>query len=171
MYASSPSRPLASATVGITVNAPADAPFLGYRVKAVAGRWTDGEQNLIPLLPATTPVIETYPFYIAPDSSSYGMTLPTLPADGRLTLQLCENPVWYVVTALPGLLDREATTSPEAALSIFSAAIASGLLRDNPAIGEAIMEWNASDRRQRHLSRCSSVIQNSRPCCYRPPRG
>lgn len=138
--------PQASATVGITVNAPADAPFLGYRVKAVAGRWTDGEQNLIPLLPATTPVIETYPFYIAPDSTSYGMTLPTLPADGRLTLQLCENPVWYVVTALPGLLDREATTSPEAALSIFSAAIASGLLRDNPAIGEAIREWNASDR-------------------------
>lgn len=40
--------PQASATVGITVNAPADAPFLGYRVKAVAGRWTDGEQNLIP---------------------------------------------------------------------------------------------------------------------------
>ncbi len=138
--------PNASETVAIGITAPSDAAFAGYRIKAVAGNWTDGEQNLIPLLPATTPVIETHPFYIAPDSHAYSMQLPDMPADGRMTLQLCENPVWYVVTALPGLIDREATTSPEAALSIFSASIASGLLRDNPAIGEALREWNASDR-------------------------
>ncbi len=135
-----------STEASIKTVAPTDAPFIGYRVKSSTGRYADGEQTLIPVLPAVTPVIDTYPFYIAPDSTEFSMQLPESPADARITLQFCENPTWYVVTALPGLLDIEASTANEAAASIFSASIASGLLRDNPAIAEALRLWTESDR-------------------------
>lgn len=141
-----------STVVEMVIDAPTDAPFIGYRIKSSTDRFTDGEQTLIPVLQAVSPVIDTYPFYIAPDEKTFSMDMPKVPADARVTLQFCENPTWYVVTALPGLLDLKASTANEAAASIFSAAIASGLLRDNPAIAEALKEWSESDRSDKTLT-------------------
>lgn len=138
--------PTATAIVSVNINTPESGAFIGYRVKSSAGNFSDGEQALIPLLPATTPVIETYPFYISPDSLDFSMKMPVVPADARVTLQFCENPTWYVVTALPGWLDFEPSTANDAAASLFSAAIASGLLRDNPVIAEALKEWERGDK-------------------------
>lgn len=135
-----------SAMVSVELKVPNEMPLIGYRIKSSTDSRSDGEQALIPVLPSSTPVIETYPFYMAPSQSDYSMELPKIPAGGRVTLQFCENPAWYVVTALPGLLDKEASTAPEAARSIFSAAVAAGLLKDNPAIASALREWSESDR-------------------------
>lgn len=145
-------KPNTSAVISIDIDAPSDAPFIGYRVKSSAERFADGEQALIPVLPAISPVIDTYPFYMAPSDKDFSMNLPVAPANARATLQFCDNPTWYVVTALPGILDMKANTANEAAASIFSAAVASGLLRDNPVIGEAIAEWNKSDRSEGMLT-------------------
>ncbi|MCM1163962.1 MAG: hypothetical protein NC339_06925 [Muribaculaceae bacterium] len=151
--------PVSSDTVNIRVNAPYTGAFVGYRVKAQSlSGGSDGEQCLIPILPAVTPVIETVPFYMAPDITDFSIDIKSIPADGRQTLQLCENPVWYVVTALPGLLDSQATTSPEAMRSLFSASVAAGLLRDNPAIAEAIEYWNTSDK---SASTLTSMLQQN----------
>ncbi|MCM1484237.1 MAG: MG2 domain-containing protein [Muribaculaceae bacterium] len=136
----------ASAVTGYELTAPYDAPFIGYRVKARSDNYADGEQALIPLLPYTTPVIETVPFYMSPDSASMAVTLPEMKQDARVTLQYCENPAWYVVTALPGLSADEPRTSPDIAADIYSAAIAEGLLKDYPAIADALRYWTGSDR-------------------------
>lgn len=143
--------PHSSATIDVNLVAPADAPFTGYRIKATADGHSDGEQALIPLLPATAPTVETHPFYIAPDSTLYSTTLPSLPSGGRLTLQLCENPLWYVVTALPGIADNQPSTAPQAAAALFSAAVSAGIVNDNPAIADAIAEWERSGRSEQTL--------------------
>lgn len=135
-----------SAIAMITLSIPNDMAFVGYRIKSTNGRFADGEQSLIPILPSATPVIDSYPFYIAPESKNFTLTLPKVPANARMVLEFCNNPTWYVVTALPGLLDKEASTSIDAATSIFSAAIASGLLRDNPNIAKAVRVWTDSRR-------------------------
>ena len=138
--------------VDVEISVPSDMPLLGYRIKSSTETFADGEQALIPVLPSVTPVIETYPFYMAPDQRDFSMKLPEMPSDSRVTLQFCENPVWYVVTALPGLLNKDATSAPEAARSIFSAAVASGLLRDNPVIAAALKEWNEGDKSSEMLT-------------------
>lgn len=134
-----------SAIVETTLTVPSGMTMVGYRVKSSTSAFADGEQALIPVLPSVTPVIETIPFYIDPSQSEYKASMPSMPSDGHVTLQFCENPVWYVVTALPGLLQNESSTAPDAARAIFSAAVASGLLRDNPAIAEALKEWSGGD--------------------------
>lgn len=138
-------QPGASQTVSFELKAPTDAAMVGFRVSASSDLWSDGEQTYVPVLPYTTPVIETTPFYMAPDSAGMTMKLPYMKDDAIVTLQYCENPAWYVITALPGLRKEKPVTATEAAASIFSAAAARGLMRTNPAIADALREWSDSD--------------------------
>ncbi len=135
-----------SATASISLNVPFDTALLGYRIRSSVDGFADGEQALIPVLPSVQPVIETQTFYIAPDSADFSMSLRRAPDSATLTLQYCDNPTWYVVTALPALGNSEMRTAPDAAAAIFSAAVAEGLLRNNPAIADALRQWSESDR-------------------------
>ena len=139
-------EPAQSAVVSTSITAPHNSPFIGYRIKSSTPEFADGEQSLIPVLPSTSPVIETKPFYIAPDSTSFQMGLPYIPDNARVTLQYCENPVWYCVTALPGMRTEESRSSLSAMAAIFSAAIAEGIIRNNPEIALAFKQWQQSDR-------------------------
>ena len=139
-------EPAQSAVVTTYITAPHDSPFIGYRIKSSTNDFADGEQSLIPILPSTSPVIETKPFYIAPDSTLFKMKLPPMPDNVRVTLQYCENPVWYCVTALPGMRTDESRTSLSAMAAIFSTAVAEGIIRNNPEIALAFKQWQQSDR-------------------------
>ncbi|MBO4955238.1 MAG: hypothetical protein J6C77_02400 [Muribaculaceae bacterium] len=131
--------------IPVDVSAPTDATLLGFRIKATDGQHTDGEQSYLPILPSVTPTIDTYPFYIHADSTQFSMSLPELPDSSRVTLQYCDNPVWYVITALPGLSEGGYKTAPEAAAALFSASVADGLLKKYPRIAEALELWAKSD--------------------------
>lgn len=136
-------QPQQNATVSINVSAPMDDAMIGFRIKSSANGFADGEQSIIPILPASQPVVESTAFYIAPDSTSFSVKLPTMPADARVTLQYCDNPLWYVVTALPGLAEQEPKSAINAAYNIFSAAVAQGILKDNPSIAKALEYWTS----------------------------
>lgn len=138
--------PRGSATISTPVDAPSDALMLGYRVKASSGRYADGEQTIIPVLAASQPVVESTPFYIPADTLSYAVKLPKMGKDARVTLQFCENPAWYVATALPGIRASESRDALSASAAIFSAAVAEGILREQPEIAKALREWSRSDR-------------------------
>lgn len=151
--------PRGSSTISTTVDAPADAIMLGYRVKASTGRYADGEQTILPVLAASQPVVESTPFYIPADTLSYAVKLPKMGKDARVTLQFCENPAWYVATALPGIRSSESRDALSASAAIFSAAVAEGILREQPAIAEALREWSRSDRSDSTLT--SMLERNS----------
>ncbi|MDE6782562.1 MAG: hypothetical protein K2J17_02445, partial [Paramuribaculum sp.] len=135
----------AQAKISTAVAAPLNASLLGFRVKATNGKFTDGEQSYLPILASVTPVIDTYPFYIPTDSTDFEMQLPVIPDSSRVTLQYCDNPIWYVVTALPGLTESGYNSAPAAAAALYSASTASGLLKKYPQIGEGLRQWVAGD--------------------------
>ncbi|MDE6485302.1 MAG: hypothetical protein K2L14_07900 [Duncaniella sp.] len=138
----------AKGNVTATCNFDADveSDVIGYRVKSSTRLFADGEAGIIPVLPSVTPVIESTPFYISPGRKEISIPVEKANTDTRLTLEYTENPAWYVVSALPGLLSSDCSTSPQAAASIFSAAVAQGLMRDNPEIEKYLREWLDSDR-------------------------
>lgn len=139
-------QPGQNTTVVIPIVAPSGPTALGVKVKSSTDQFADGEQSLIPLLQASQPVIETTTFYLSPDSTDFNMNLPRFGNDSKVTLQYCDNPTWYAVTALPGLRKGSMTTPSDAAATIYSAAIAEGVLRERPAIASALREWTESDR-------------------------
>lgn len=137
---------LQSVVAAINVVAPSDASMIGYRVKSFCDHFGDGEQSLIPILPATSPIIESTTFYIGANEHSYTQQLPSMPSEAKVTLEFCENPTWYAVTALPGLSKNQSRTSTSAAMAIYSAAIADGIIRQNPQVANALYEWQHSDK-------------------------
>ena len=137
---------LQSTLASIVIKAPIDATMIGYRIKSYCENFGDGEQSLIPILPASSPVIESTTFYMGVDQKSNTQTLPSMPSEARVTLEFCENPTWYAVTALPGLNKNQSRTSTSAAMAIYSAAMADGIVRQNPQIANALYQWQHSDK-------------------------
>ena len=135
-----------TAIASINLSAPTDATMIGYRIKAFCDNFGDGEQSLIPILPASSPIIESTTFYIDANEHSYIKQLPSMTSDAKVTLEFCENPTWYAVTALPGLNQNQSRTSISAAMAIYSTAIADGIIRQNPQIATALYEWQHSDK-------------------------
>jgi len=133
-----------SGQISTDVPAPDDIPAIGYRVKAMTGKFSDGEQIVLPVLPSTAPVVESLPFYISPGTTDFTVTVPDVPSDATVSLQYCDNPRWTVVSALPGLRKDAGYDANSAAAAIYSACIAQGLTKEYPAVSEAIKVWSAN---------------------------
>ncbi len=134
-------QPMGSGVAKLGIVAPIGGTGLIYRVRAVAGDYADGEQTLLPVLPSEQDVVESEMFYIAPDQSSFSLQLPAMEGDDRAYLNFTENPSWQVVSALPGLRQSKINSSVEASAALFSAAVADGIMRDNPEIARVLRRW------------------------------
>lgn len=134
----------ATEVVRIEYAAPMDAPYIGFRIKVLAADGNgDGEQQLLPILTDITPVIETQPFYLQPLTAQLGLDVvaPASTTGSRLTLEYCNNPTWYCVTALPSIIDVDAITSPALAHNLFAIALVGKLTAENPLLAEAVASW------------------------------
>ncbi len=134
-----------AAIVSCNIEISSDRPMLGFRIKTTNGFFSDGEQSVIAILPSITPVIETKNFYMSAESHNKTIKLPYVSPDSHVTLQFCENPVWYCITALPGLRNSNVNTSTAAMSAIFSAAVSDGILRNNPEIASALHQWSTGN--------------------------
>ncbi|MDE6480222.1 MAG: hypothetical protein K2L45_08115 [Muribaculaceae bacterium] len=110
---------------------PSDVSSVGFRAYAQANGHRDGEQALLPVLPASSPVVESTPFWISPDGNEIEIKLPKFKDSDQVTLQYCDNPAWYCLTALPDIVvpDSKSVTSKMQAL--FGNAIAYNLISSN----------------------------------------
>ncbi len=126
--------------------APYDDNMIGYRIKSTTGSFTDGEQTIIPVLTTIAPVIEATTFYLPAKTGKSSIELAEIPNDALVTLEFCENPTWYVATALPGFISNQSNDAISSAVAIFSVAVADGVLRDNPEIRRALYRWQHSDK-------------------------
>ena len=134
--------PDASAVVAMPVTAGVDASAIGYRVRAVAGTFADGEQAAIPVLSAASTVVESTEFYLNPDDKEPFTLTVKASKDASVTLQYCQNPVWTVVKAMRGIAGRNENTSTGLVGRLFSALAARHILKENPAIAAAIRQWS-----------------------------
>ncbi|MBQ9584892.1 MAG: hypothetical protein IJR20_02710 [Muribaculaceae bacterium] len=133
-------------TLKIDWNVPDTIPFVGFRVKAATGNFGDGEQVMIPVLPAISPVIETKPFYIDAATPLFTTQLPQFTKDARVTLEYCDNPVWYCVQALPTIMSDNYNIATSLAHSLFAETLAQGIAKSQPNIKEAVDYWKANEQ-------------------------
>ena len=133
--------------VSIDWTVPEEASFVGFRVKAANEDFGDGEQVMVPVLQAIQPVIETQPFYIEASAPQFSLQLPQSARDARVTMEYCDNPVWYCVTALPTIFDEHCVTASSLVHSLFAIEVAQGVAGVQPQVREAINYWktNAQD--------------------------
>lgn len=135
-----------SAIISYNYTTPDCGEAIIYRVKSTTGQHSDGEQDFIPLMPATQPVITSMPFFIPASCNDSTIILPPVGNKGTSTLYVYDNPVWEVLTALPSIAEQSPTTSTDAASALYSAAVARGLMNNHPSIKKALADWLLSDR-------------------------
>ena len=132
--------PKQTRNVEVTWTVPDTLALMGMRVKAATERWGDGEQMVIPVLEAASPVIESQPFFINPGEER-AITVPSYPHNARVTLETCENPLWYAVMALPTLYSDNDKVASCVAHSLYAQTVARELTTGSPEIASAIRSW------------------------------
>lgn len=142
------------AIVPADVNAIYDLSSIGYRVRSTANGFTDGEQDIVPLLDASTTAIDSRIFYLTGNDSIFTAEIPAASDNsGTVALQYCQNPVWDIVKTLPGLYVSTPVNSTEAAASAYAAFTSRGLYRTFPEIRKALDLWQNSPEDSALVSR------------------
>lgn len=132
---------MASYTMHCTDNGP-----IGYRVAAVTDGFSDGVRAVLDRLPAATPVVDSTPIMLGAQQTAAEVSVPAVDAPNAVTtIEYCDNPLWYIVLALPGISQETPMTAPAAADGLFNIAVARDLMRRSPAIADAIRQWHDSD--------------------------
>lgn len=138
-----------TADIGWTVSD--TLPYIGFRVKAGNRYFGDGEQQMIPILPNVSPVVETTTFYLSAGDTATALILPAFPKEARITLEYCNNPMWYCVTALPTLVNKGHSTTSDIIRNLFALTLAEGTARSYPQIRKAIGYWQDNNHRDSTL--------------------
>ena len=126
-----------------------------YKIIAKAGGFTDGEQNVLPVLTNRTLVTETLPMWVKSGetrtfsldklaSTSLSNPSNTL-SHHKLTLEVTSNPVWYAVQALPYLMEYPYDCAEQTFARYYANAIASYVANSSPKIQEVFNAWKSSD--------------------------
>ncbi|MCX6264592.1 MAG: MG2 domain-containing protein, partial [Bacteroidetes bacterium] len=134
------------------VKFPIQIPF-GYnrplliRIKAFSGQFSDGEQQLLPVITQRTLVTESKSFWMKNDAS-LSLSFPTLlnNTSGTLThesiqLEVATQPAWYIVKALPYLLENNNPTAEQVCNRLFANQLSFHILQQFPAIKKVIEQW------------------------------
>lgn len=135
----------AKASAIVTAPASADPALtsVGYRVKATAGNYSDGETGVLPILASSQMLVESQEFYLYAKGSPVTLKVPSA-KDAVSTLQYCQNPIWTVVKALRGVQWEDYSLSTSAATQLASSALARHIVSTNPRIASVLAQWKAN---------------------------
>lgn len=143
--ASELTKPSASRKIAVRFHVPTDLSAVGMRAYAYGENHSDGEQTVIPVLPSSTPVIESVQFYLGADKDSFVKRLPKFRKDANLTLKYCDNPIWECVLALPSISSPESKNVVALMRALYANSTALTITRKYPVIKSGIEKVLASD--------------------------
>lgn len=122
-----------------------------YKIVAKAGDFSDGEQNVLPVLTNRMLVTETMPMWIRSNQTKT-FTLDKLKNNSsstlknhKLTLEMTSNPVWYAIQSLPYLMEYPYECAEQTFSRYYANTLASFVANSNPKIQEVFKAWKSSD--------------------------
>ena len=137
--------------VNWTLNIPDNVQAIQYKIIAKAGDFSDGEQNVLPVLSNRILVTETLPMWVRSNQTKTfsldklkNNTSATL-KNHKLTLEITSNPAWYAVQSLPYLMEYPYECSEQTFSRYYANALASHIANSNPRIREVFNQWKSSD--------------------------
>ncbi|MBL6448500.1 carboxypeptidase-like regulatory domain-containing protein [Fulvivirga sp. 29W222] len=140
----------ANANVSWSLNVPHNYEALQYRIVATTGTYSDGEQNIIPILSNRQLVTETLPIAVKANTSRE-LSLDKLVTNNsstlthhRLTLEVTTNPVWYAIKSLPYLMEYPYECSEQTFSRYYANKLASHIVDSNPTIKEVFEKWKSA---------------------------
>ena len=133
------------------LNIPETVQAVQYKVIAKSGQFSDGEQNLLPVLTNRMLVTESLPMHIKTGETKTFVldklktnTSKTL-KHHKLSLEITSNPAWYAVQALPYLMEYPYQCNEQTFSRYYANALATHIANSNPRIQDVFKQWKNSD--------------------------
>ena len=130
---------------------PKGLSMVTYRIKAVAGNYTDGEERLVPVVTNRKLVTEAMPMPVGGKQTRRFSFDHLAKADKsttlenyQLTLEFSSNPAWYAVQALPVISEPAYDNAVAWFSAWFANSIAFDISNKNPEIKRVFDEWKNS---------------------------
>ncbi len=122
-----------------------------YTVVAKTSDFSDGEQNLLPVLSNRMLVTETMPMWVRSNQKKTFVleklrdnTSKSL-KHHKLSLEITSNPAWYAVQALPYLMEYPYDCNEQTFSRYYANTLASHIANSNPSIREVFDQWAHTD--------------------------
>ena len=123
-----------------------------YKVLAKTGNFSDGEENILPVLTNNMLVTESIPIWVRENSKKEytfenlkNNTSTTL-KNHQFTLEYTSNPSWIAIQSLPYLMEYEHECAEQTFARFYSNALASEIISSNPKIASLFETWRKSGK-------------------------
>lgn len=129
---------------------PSGIQAVTYRVKAISGSFSDGEEAALPVLSNTMLVTEAMPLPVRPkQTKKFSMdklvnNKSTTLRNHKLTLEFTSNPAWYAVQALPYLMEYPYECTEQTFSRFYANSLASHIANSHPRIKQVFDSWAGS---------------------------
>jgi uncharacterized protein YfaS (alpha-2-macroglobulin family) len=131
-----------------TLHIPEGINAITYKVVAKAGNFSDGEENVVPVLTNRMLVTETMPLPIRGNQVKNFNFQKLIDAyksntlkNYKLTLEFTGNPSWYAVQALPYLIEYPYECTEQIFSRFYANSIATFIVNSNPKIKTVFESW------------------------------
>jgi TonB-dependent SusC/RagA subfamily outer membrane receptor len=137
--------------VSWNLSIPETVQAVQYKIVAKAGDFSDGEQNVLPVLSNRMLVTETLSIWVrGNETKTFTLdklknTTSTTLKNHKLTLEMTSNPVWYAIQSLPYLMEYPYECAEQTFSRFYANTLASFMANSNPKIQEVFNSWASSD--------------------------
>jgi TonB-dependent SusC/RagA subfamily outer membrane receptor len=139
-------------TVSWKIYIPEGLQGVQYKILAKAGNFSDGEENILPVLTNNMLVTESIPIWVR-ENSKKEYTLENLKnntsttlRNHQFTLEYTSNPSWIVIQSLPYLMEYEHECAEQTFARFYSNALASEIISSNPKIASLFETWRKNGK-------------------------
>lgn len=131
-----------------------------WRAVAKAGNLSDGEENILPVLPNRMLVTESMPISMKGNGTKHftfekllGSAKSTTLTHQSVTVEYSSNPAWYAVQSLPYLMEYPYECAEQTWNRYYANTLASHIVNASPRIAQTFKSWKGTDALQSNLSK------------------
>ena len=151
-------------SVSFTFDVPEEYNLLGCRIIAKGKTFSDGEQQVIPILERRIALVESETFIVrnegevnVPLNKLFNEDSPTA-SNKKMTLEFSGNPIWLAIQSLPSLQQPQSENAISWVASLYAGQVAAYILNGNPMIKTTLEAWQK--RRQESNDLLTPLLKN-----------
>ena len=144
--------PFGNTTVSWKIYIPEGLQGVQYKVLAKAGNFSDGEENILPVLTNNMLVTESIPIWVR-ENSKKEYTFENLKNNNsttlrnhQFTLEYTSNPAWIAIQSLPYLIEYEHESAEQTFARFYANALAFEIISSNPKIDNLFETWRKNGK-------------------------
>ncbi|MBF0118188.1 MAG: hypothetical protein HQK79_05080 [Desulfobacterales bacterium] len=148
-----------SALVSWDMEIPEGVDAISYRLVAKSGNFSDGEEQILPVLKNRILVTETIPIPVRANQLKEfkferlkKISNESTLKPHKLTLEFSSNPAWYAVTALPYMMEYPHECIEQIFSRFYANSIAQYIVNSNPKIKKVFDIWKNKPNKNALLS-------------------